>query len=192
MKNAPIEELTRHFRYDPKTGHLFWSFRLPGRKMDSECGTVWQVEENRKKGGSYKRSYRYVGFLGQTLPAHRIVWQINYGPIPEGMIVDHKDGDGLNNRLENLRLIKASDNSKNMATPVSNTSGVMGVFWRETRKKWEARITHKGRVHFLGQFDNKGDAMAARREAEKRFGFFYRHGRITTPDRKPMRFFHMP
>lgn len=42
---------------------------------------------------------------------HRAVWEQAYGPIPEGFIVHHANGDGLDNRLENLCLMRRGDHN---------------------------------------------------------------------------------
>ena len=55
----------------------------------------------------------------------------------------------------------------------NNTSGVTGVIWDKSRKKWTAKITFKGKRYFLGRFEDKEEAIKARKEAEvKMFGEF--------------------
>lgn len=51
----------------------------------------------------------------------------------------------------------------------NNTSGVTGVMWDNTRKKWKAEITFKNKVHYLGRFKNKKDAIKVRKEAEEKY-----------------------
>ena len=51
----------------------------------------------------------------------------------------------------------------------SNTSGVTGVMWDKSRKKWKAEITFKGTVYKLGRFENKEDAIKARKDAEEKY-----------------------
>lgn len=51
----------------------------------------------------------------------------------------------------------------------NNTSGVKGVYWSKTRKKWTVQITLKGKTHTLGRFDKKEDAILVRKEAEKEY-----------------------
>lgn len=50
----------------------------------------------------------------------------------------------------------------------SNTSGVTGVWWDASRKKWAAEIVFRRVKLFLGRYDNREDAIAARKEAESR------------------------
>lgn len=52
-------------------------------------------------------------------------------------------------------------------TPNTNKSGVKGVFFDKSVKKWRANIWFKGKSHYLGSFINKEDAIKARRTAEK-------------------------
>lgn len=52
--------------------------------------------------------------------------------------------------------------------PKNNTSGIKGVGWDKSRRKWTANITFKGTVYYLGRFDNKEMAVEARLEAEKK------------------------
>lgn len=82
-------------------------------------------------------------------------------------IVDHIDGEGTNNLLSNLRVVKQKENTWNRATPSNNTSGVKGVSWVSRSGKWISRITHNGKRITLGTFENFQDAVLARVEAEK-------------------------
>ena len=61
-----------------------------------------------------------------------------------------------------VEMLKANTVRKN------NTSGVPGVDWRESRKRWRATICFKGKRYYLGSFAKLEDAVQARRNAEKR------------------------
>lgn len=84
---------------------------------------------------------------------------------PDGMQVDHIDGDGLNNRRSNLRLATHSQNGKNQKTPSNNTSGIKGVKWDKERKKWYASIKIEKKSKFIGRFNRIDEAQQAYREA---------------------------
>jgi hypothetical protein len=84
---------------------------------------------------------------------------------PEDMVVDHIDGNKLDNRRDNLRICTHQENDWNKTLISTNTSGVTGV----TKTKWntwEARIQVKGKKIHLGTFKTKEEAIQTRRQAE--------------------------
>jgi hypothetical protein len=85
---------------------------------------------------------------------------------PEGHMVDHIDGNPLNNRRSNLRICKEIDNAKNKKTPTNNTSGVKGVSWNNKMEQWCARIGYNNERILLGYFNNFDEAVKTRKEAE--------------------------
>ena len=87
---------------------------------------------------------------------------------PRGSQVDHRDGDGLNNRRANIRLATKAQNMWNMKTPASNTSGLKGASYNKRDRTWDSRIKREGRQYCLGSFSTAGEAHAAYVEAAKR------------------------
>ncbi len=110
---------------------------------------------------------------------HRVVWEQANGPIPDGFMVDHINGDGRDNRLVNLRLVDHSDNAKNAKRYSTNKSGVTGVSWDTAGRKWMASICSRGKREVLGRFDTLFDAACSRKSAEVRYNFHANHGRRT-------------
>jgi hypothetical protein len=91
----------------------------------------------------------------------------------KGKIVDHKDGDTLNNTRGNLRVCGHSENNMNKRLAKNNTSGVRGVCWSKRFQRWNASIKIKRQYIWLGAFINKEDAIKARQSAENElFGEF--------------------
>jgi hypothetical protein len=80
---------------------------------------------------------------------------------PKGMVVDHIDGDGLNNKKGNLRVCTLENNSRNQSMQRNNTSGFKGVTWVKRDKKWRATIYFKGKLRVLGVFKTKEEAADA-------------------------------
>lgn len=94
---------------------------------------------------------------------------------PDHLFTDHRNGDGLDNRRNNLRTATAAQNCANARRRPDSTSGVKGVYFDKSRRKWAADIQcEKMRVR-LGRFETKDAAIEAYQTAAKTlFGEFYR------------------
>ena len=91
---------------------------------------------------------------------------------PTGMVVDHKDGNGLNNCKSNLRVCTHQQNVCNKG-PRFATSKYKGVSWDKTKNKWRATTSFKGKPIAIGRFDDEIEAAKARdRKAYELFGEF--------------------
>lgn len=98
---------------------------------------------------------------------HRLIL---LGGLHSKSIVDHINGDGLDNRRSNLRACTITDNTRNKKAVIStNSSGCTGVCWREDRQVWTARIVINSKKKYLGYFKDKQDAIAARLKAEQQY-----------------------
>lgn len=75
-----------------------------------------------------------VGFNSKLYKAHRIIYTLLLGKIPDGLVIDHIDGNPFNNRIENLRAIPKDKNHRNSKKPSDNTSGYTGVYWQTMNK----------------------------------------------------------
>jgi hypothetical protein len=92
----------------------------------------------------------------RTIRLHRWIMDA-----PPDMQVDHKDGNGLNNRRSNLRLATNEQNQFNQRLRKDNTSGVKGVVWDAYHEKWHARIAVHSRLRHLGRYSSIEDAREA-------------------------------
>lgn len=86
-------------------------------------------------------------------------------PTTAGLLVDHKDNNGLNNQRENLRLASGSQNKANCAKYSNNTSGYKGVTLRKERNTWRAQIRVNNKLIILGCFVDKEEAARAHDKA---------------------------
>ncbi len=82
-------------------------------------------------------------------------------PAPPGMLTDHRDGDGLNNRRDNLRVASKTQNGRNSRMKSRNTSGFKGVHLHKQSGKWRARISTGTRHVCLGLHETPEAAHAA-------------------------------
>lgn len=85
---------------------------------------------------------------------HRLIKETN-------LEVDHINGNSLDNRVENLRVVTHQQNVWNIRKIPKNKSGYRGVSYLSRKRKWQATICHKGKTVFLGYFDDKESAARA-------------------------------
>jgi hypothetical protein len=81
---------------------------------------------------------------------------------PSGVLVDHIDGDGLNNTRSNLRLATNAQNQANSRSRTNGPSGFRGVHWNKQVGKWHSNITVAGRTTTVGWFTCPVEAAKAR------------------------------
>lgn len=123
----------------------------------------WHVD----KGNSTFYASRAVISGKQNVRMHR---QIMKATSPK-VDVDHKNGNGLDNRRCNLRLCSRTLNNANAKIPKDNKSGYKGVCWDRDRKKWAVKIAKI----YIGRFNNLEDAVRAyNSKAREMYGDFAR------------------
>lgn len=171
MSLPSLEYLREILRYDPQTGAMTWIKRRVHKHFSHLYAGRPAGRVNRRDG------YIQIGIDNKRYSLHRLAWFMTHGSEPDGCI-DHINGDKLDNRLTNLRVVTPAENAKNQPLPSRNKSGVMGVCRVKATGRWRAQIGVNGRQTCLGEFEDKNAAIAARKEAERRFGFHENHGRI--------------
>src|SRR6185437_8536004 len=134
-----IADLHEWVTYDPRTGEFKWRKRpersAGGRQIGSTAGSV--------KRGRYPR--RILWIKGQRINAARAAYMIVNGEIPASALIDHVDGDTLNDRIDNLRLANSAQNSWNRLQ--KNGSEMKAGVSRGIRGRFKARI------QAVGQFE---------------------------------------
>jgi len=152
------DELKKVLEYDPITGLFTWLIRP---SMAVKIGNV---------AGSTNDGYVRIKVGPKRYLAHVLVWFYVTGSWPEHEI-DHKDGDGTNNRYDNLRPATHGQNMMNKTTWAG--SGYKGVSWSKHTKKYRARIQVNKKTHELGDYKSAVEAAkvydAAAREHHGEF-----------------------
>lgn len=170
--------------YCPESGVLTWKPRNPEHFECSEqrpehSAKIWNARNAGRPALNVKNGngYFHGAIFGKTVTAHSVAWAIFHGEWPMHGI-DHIDGNRLENRISNLRDVPDAVNAKNQKRSARNTSGVTGVSYFARTKKWVAMIKGDGKVRNLGYFHTIEEAAAARKAAEKKYGFHPNHGRV--------------
>jgi len=157
------EQIAEHIEL--KNGVLYWKKTRGKAKKGARCGSV-----NKTSG------YRTIKVSLLNLYYHRVLWLMTFKEWPNGSL-DHIDGNTLHNKIENLRVVSQSVNLRNRAISKNNTSGIMGVNYKKSRKTWQAVIvTDEGKTLYKS-FKHKGAAAVQRKYWEYKFGYHPKHGR---------------
>jgi hypothetical protein len=134
---------------------------IDASEVDKVSGHVWHA---------YVRSHTiyavrsdYSDGKMQKIGLHRVLAKAEASDI-----VDHCNGNGLDNRRSNLRLASAAQNCANRRRARNNTSGAKGVVFVAKEGKFWARIMANGRRVSLGYYGTAEQASAAYQEASKR------------------------
>jgi hypothetical protein len=170
-----LERLHHLFIYDEATGSLTWKARPESDFVSKKVCRMWGTRFAGKAVGSLCHGYLYVSIDYKNYAVHRIIFAMCKGYWPLGLI-DHGDGDTLNNRICNLTDASYSDNAKNQKIRVNNSSGALGVCRASDGGKWVAYIRSGNIRYYLGRFDTKEDAIIVRRRAERIHCFHANHG----------------
>ena len=126
------------------TEHLCWL---------RQFSVKWFPAQSRN-GQIYARAHLW----GQTIRLHRLLTNA-----PAHLVVDHINHNTLDNRLENLRVVKPTSNALNRSGPNrdNRSSGMRGVHWDAHAGKWKARVKRHGQSAHLGLFESKRAAAEA-------------------------------
>jgi hypothetical protein len=146
----PQQEIKNALHYHTETGVFRWRFAQSRQKIQP-----WSIA-----GGPRKDGYVFIMINKVRYAAHRLAWKYVTGRDGD-FEIDHADGNPSNNSFVNLREATHKQNMENRRNQSNNKSGVRGVSFCQTRKKWKAQIKSKGKSFFLGYFDEKEDAAKA-------------------------------
>lgn len=140
----PQNTLKEYFYYDSETG-VFSRIKSSGGR--SKLGPITK----KNKG------YLVARFQNKSYYVHRLVFQYVYNKCPK--IVDHVNGNKLDNCLLNLRSASLKQNQGNAKKAKTNTSGYKGVSYHKKTKKWQAHIGSPKK--YLGLFKTAKEAHVA-------------------------------
>jgi hypothetical protein len=147
--------------YDPCTGAFQWKPRA--WRAGQRCN------DDRSPGSVSKQTgYLTIRVDGNLYQAHRLAWLHNYGEWPASHL-DHKDGNRLNNRINNLRDVGNTINRQNMRRArVDSASGLLGAHFDKRRGRYFSTIKTNGKAMYLGAHPTAEAAHAAYVAAKRR------------------------
>jgi len=161
------ERLKQLLHYDPETG---WFTNLVQRNYNASVGA---------RAGKFviHGRYRMIALDGIDYYEHHLAWLYIHGYLPSQL--DHKDGVGTYNAIDNLREADQSQNMCNAQMPVGE-SGLRGAYLDKRRLTWYSKIQLGGQTWNLGSFDSAEEANEAYLYASERL-----HGEFALHNRNP-------
>lgn len=146
------ERVLEMLRFEPETGRFFWRStprchsELNGREAGcaQHCG-----------GGKY---YWHIKIDGRKYKRSHLVFLMCHGRFPSPC-ADHRDGDSLNDRPENIREVTVQQNAMNHRKRAKRSQMPMGV--KALGSRFQARISHNKRQICIGSFATAEEASAA-------------------------------
>lgn len=161
MKSVDVSKVREILSCDFSSGIMTWKYR--GQhffKTERDCNS-WNAKYSGRTAFSHigTHGYRVGGIFGTVYKAHRVVWALYNNEWPDGLI-DHINGDRLDNRISNLRVADLSGNARN-SNGRSQSKNLKGVTWHKRVGRWQAQIGVNGKRVYLGYYDNEIDAHIA-------------------------------
>jgi len=180
------EILKKYLYYNLNTGVFTWLARTQTDFNDGDHSAdhnlkKWNAKHAGKTAGSFRKSdnrqtdYFRIRIQGHSYYSHRLAWLYSHGEYPDQ--IDHVNGDGTDNRLENLRSVSHKTNHRNMPKQKNNKSGLPGVRWSNADRCWIAQIKVNNKAISLGRSRDFFIACCVRKSAENKFEFHSNHGR---------------
>jgi hypothetical protein len=146
------DQLQTILRYEPAEGQFYWKvdFQHPKARKGLRAGRINALGRAQ------------IGLQRKQVFVHRLVWLFETGAWPAGML-DHIDGNPLNNRFSNLRLSDHRLNGQNQKAyrPNSRYTKLLGTSWHKGKRKFIATIKVCGVKKHLGYFATAEEAHAA-------------------------------
>lgn len=157
-----IKQVNENYVDDFGIGHI----KMSNTNNEMLCDVEF-MEELLKYYWNERRGYARSSEGKKKVYAHRIVMGV--GDFEVNKQVDHINGNTLDNRKQNLRVVTSRQNGLNSSIRSDNTSGVTGVCWDKRSKKWLVRVYDNGKEICLGYFDDFDNAVTARKDGEEKY-----------------------
>lgn len=171
-----VETVRQFLEFNHEHGFARW------RKLRTEDGHShfktkrWNRRWAGRIAGCQAEGYITIRIEGVAIQAHILAWADYHGEWPDKDI-DHRDQNGLNNKIDNLRLATASQNMCNKKARPDNRLGVKGVSICSTTGLYRPQLVFQGKRYDLGRYGTLEEAKEVwNTKARELHGEFFNPG----------------
>ena len=154
MTQPTQQQVKELFNYQ-EDGYLTWAVNIRRARIGNKVGII------------HTNGYLRTRVNGLLQSNHRLIFLWHHGYMPK--IVDHIDGNKLNNKIDNLRVANNTQNQQNAKINIKSTSGYKNVSLCPQTKKWAVKISVDGLRKTIGRFDDVELADLVAQEARKKY-----------------------
>jgi len=163
-------DVTAIFINSPKHGFVEVFIDTADLERVSSISGSWYVALNDTNNKLYVRGWD----KGKKIHLHRLITNAQ-----DGLVVDHVDGNPLNNTRINLRVCTVAENCQNHVRPSKgNKSGVLGVCWHQRDRRWRVQCNINGKRKYMGGYKTLKEAAAAAQDVRAKYMPFSLEARI--------------
>jgi len=144
LTKAELESILATFKIEDSQLYRKW-----------ERGGKWKLVKNKNNCDGYC----LVRFQNKMMLYHRIIYILtNEQDVPVGYMIDHIDGDTLNNKIQNLRIVTSRENLSNSKN--HRQGSLVGCYFDNHAQKWKSQIVINSKKIHLGLFATEQEASA--------------------------------
>lgn len=139
----------------------------PGQSLNRFWNNVHKLDESECwewQGPKLDSGYGRTSIDGEKDLAHRMVWRLTLGGIPDGTVIDHTCSNRGCVNPSHLRAVEQQINAADRAYFPRNTSGYRNVHYDKARDAWAGVFRHNYKKVFVGRFPTPAEASRAVQE----------------------------
>ena len=169
FKGLTRDEWLELVSVDFDTGIVRWKPRGVDKQPDTRLRNSWNTARDGKEVGTVASSrgklYKLSRINNKGYKLHQLVYFLAGNSLTDGLVIDHINGDSLDNRLSNLRLVTQAENNRNVKVcRKDSVTGVKGIYYnasyKKSDKKFVVKTHHHKEQHLLGRYRTLEEAYA--------------------------------
>lgn len=179
FKGLTRDEWLELVSVDFDTGIVRWKPKGVDKQPDTRLRNSWNKQWSGKEVGTIANSrgklYKLSVINNKGFRLHQLVYFLAGNSLTDGLVIDHINGDSLDNRLSNLRLVTQAENNRNVKVcRKDSVTGVKGIYYnasyKKSDKKFVVKTHHHKKQYHLGRYKTLDEAYEILAAFKKKMG----------------------